>query len=1489
MAFEEKYNPLDSFHPAIQQWFKTEFNQPTPAQVKGWPAIARGENTLILAPTGSGKTLAAFLVCIDDILKQLSEKPQALEAGVHTLYISPLKALNYDIERNLQQPLTGIWQKIAEMGLAIPQIEVAVRTGDTPQKERQRMVRRPPHILITTPESLHLLLTSQRAIDMLKTVRFVIVDEIHALSDNKRGTFLSILLERLQHIAARRLVRIGLSATQKPLDEIARFLVGCDRLDTDGEPQFKPRPVTIVDAGMRKELDLRIVSPVDDFRDLPEDTIWPDIYNKLLELVQRHRSTLIFTNSRAAAERITAEINERAGFELAKAHHGSVSREARREIEAQLKRGELTALVATATLELGIDMGAIDLVCQVESPKDVARGLQRVGRAGHLYKSASKGRLLPKLRSDLLEMAVVTRAMRRGDVSPIKIPRNCLDILAQQIIAMVALQPWPVDALYHLIRQAYPFQNLPRAHFYGVIEMISGRYPAETFRELRPRISWDRVNHVLHALPGSQRLALMSAGAIPDTGQYGCYLEDNATKIGELEEEFIFERRLGEVIILGTNTWRIKEITHDRVIVTPAPGEPARMPFWKGEMLGRSYHLGQLHGEFCREAAEKLDQPGFLSWLQSEFNLDETAAQNLAQFFNDQKRDAGVIPDDRTVLIEGFTDEMGDLRVTLLSPFGGRLHLPWKLAILAQFRRQMGIEPESLHSDAGMVFRYPVEKFETIVRVIRSVTSENVESLAIEELANSAFFGLRFRQNANRAMLLPRPRPGKRAPLWLQRIRSRDLLEVARTYPSFPIVMETYRESLQDFLALDELKRLLSRMEQGEVSLVTRRSSSPSPFAASMMFEFMTGYMYEYDMPKAAAPGPDSLDKDSLTELLHPDNVQHMLNETAIEELEARLQHRLAGYQARTPSELAELLLRLGDLTSEELMMCIAGDGEAMRRELAGQRRVVMIRIPNAVEPERWIAAELLPEYRAAFEPVNGNGPVAQDITPEEARRKIILRFARHHALVTAEQLQQRYGLDAATILEFLNRARSEGNLVSLPSQAQDRSERWAFRETLERIRRITIRQQRNEIQTCDTAQFVEFLLNWQHRTQASRLAGMDGLMAILEQLQGVSLPAYLWESEIFGRRVADYRPEWIDDLCRRGEVMWQGTATATGDFGNLAFLFREDLPMFQANAESSEETPIDAKIKTAMRTLGACFISDIASETGLPPSLISSSLWELIWRGEVHNDTLAAIRAGKPAQPAESADALIRGQTVKKHYGRTHRYRPVAGSGRWALLPGRDATVIGSSEWLEAIARQMLLRYGMVCREIFQMENWPTPWHSLYEKLVQLEWRGEIRRGYFVRGFSGMQFALPEAVDRLRSNGRRESNGHMVLINTCDPANLYGAASPLPALHPFSPEWRLLRHPNNFLVLHNGIPILAIEARGERLTPLRDLSHEEKQQAVSLLPDILFDPGNWRRIRGIRVEEWNGAPVRKSEIAGYLKDVGFRDEFKMMILERQL
>ncbi len=1531
MTVKNSYT-LSQFHQTIQNWFNETFDHPTPPQIQGWPPIFKKENTLILAPTGSGKTLAAFLVCIDNLLKKLIENNHP--KGVHTLYISPLKALNYDIERNLEAPLAGIQQKANELRLGLPEIRVAVRTGDTPQKERERMLRQPPHIFITTPESLHLLLTSHRAQLMLRSVEYVIVDEIHALSENKRGTFLSLLLERLQHIAEKPFVRIGLSATQKPLEEIAKFLGGCDLVQQNGNITFTPRPVTIVDAGMRKELDLKIISPVEDFRDLPENTVWPDIYQKLLELIQQHRSTLIFANNRAAAERITAEINERAGFELVKAHHGSVSKEARREIEEQLKQGKLTALVATATLELGIDMGAIDLICQVESPKGVARGLQRVGRAGHLYKLASKGRLIPKMRSDLLEMTVITEAMYRGDVAPIKIPQNCLDILAQQIIAMVAMKPSQVDDLYNLVRQAYPYQNLPRSHFLSVIEMISGRYPSEAFRDLKPRISWDRVNNILHPLPGTQRTAILGGGAIPDTGQYGCYLEDGFTKLGELEEEFVFERRLGEVFVLGTNNWRIKEITHDRVIVSPAPDTPARMPFWKGEFVNRSIHLGNLYGLFCLELSRRLNDSNCIHWLQQNYSLDTDSAKNLYQYFKDQKQQAGTIPDDRTILIESFYDELGDPRIVILSPYGGRVHLPWKLAILAQFRQNLNVEPESLHSDGGIVFRYPVENINRVIHIIKSVTATNVEDLVIEELANSAFFGIRFRHNANRAMLIPRPKPGKRSPLWLQRMRSRDLLEIARQYPSFPIVVDTYRESLQDFLAVQELKELLIRIETGDVKIIIRKASQPSPFTATLMLEFMTGYMYNYDEPKRTDRRTDAIDKDFIQELIHPEHVAELLDKDAINQIEQKLQGQAEGYQARTPTELVELLYQIGDLTEEEISQRVQSDWESFEQQLSQEYRLIKIFIPDVNNPWRWVPAEDFPLYRDAFanSDVNGNSfdsykfawininneinqkPI-NEILPEDilakkldkyyAQKKILDRFLRHHTLTTIDQIVSRYPFERSFVEKSFNELLQSGNLITIPSPKEGETSYYAPVEIVERIRRVTLRQQRAKVQPCDTVQFVEFLLRWQNRSPDSNLSGIDGLVAILEKMQGKALPAEIWESEIFARRIADYHPQMIDELCRQGEIIWHGSSTGGSSFGNIAFAFKEDLPYFRnqsnksfAHIKDHQKEVLDT-VRKAFTKIGACFVNDLSLETGLPPSVCTAALWEMIWLGEVTNDTFAVVRAGKP--PLSLSRKHIYSERTfhrdtSRRFGRTHRYRPIPGSGRWSLLPLRQDDESAKSETVEALSRQLLQRYGMLCHEIYRLENWHIPWHQIYETLVRFEWRGEIRRGYFVKGFSGVQFALPQAADELMSfqqsqpgyDSTNESSNSMILINTCDPANLYGAASPLPLLHSINPDWRLLRHPNNYLIIKDGIPILAIEAKGSRLTPLRDLSSDNLKEALNLLPQLLDDPAGWRRIRSIKVEFWDSLPVRSTEIADLLKGIGFRDDFKAMVLERK-
>lgn len=1500
------------FHSIIETWFRRSFEGPTPAQRMGWPPIFNNENTLILAPTGSGKTLAAFLVCINQILVRLLEDGDCNQ--VHTLYISPLKALNYDIERNLEEPLAGIQKVASEQGYNLPPINKAVRTGDTTPRERERMLRHPPHILITTPESLHLLLTSDRAREILKNIRNVIVDEIHALSENKRGTFLCVLLERLAQLTGHDFTRIGLSATQKPLDEIALFLAGFSAAPAaTTDATFTKRPIRIVDAGMRKKLLLQVISPVNDFRHLPENSIWPDIYDTLFTQVKNHRTTLIFANNRAIVERVTAELNNRAGYELVRAHHGSVSKRHRQEIEAMLKAGRIPALVATATLELGIDMGSIDLVCQVESPKSVARGLQRVGRAGHLYKSESSGIFIPKMRSDLLELAVLVREMKQGNVAPIKIPQNCLDILAQQIVAIVATQPYDVDKMYTLFRCAYPFHHLPYSQFIGVLDMLSGRYPATTFKNLKPRISWDRINNVLYPLPGTKHAAIMGGGAIPDSGQFGCYLEDGITKLGELEEEFVHERRINDVFVLGTANWRIKKITHDRIIVSPAPGELARTPFWKGEFTYRSVHLGRQIGVFNREFKKRLSKPDCMSWLQNECDLDDRSAENLIQYFSDQLRESGVIPDDQTLLLETFPDELGDLRIIILSTYGGRLHLPWRLAIIAKFRSVWNIEPESWHSDVGLMFRFNSNDIDTILNIITSIGPENVEDLVINELANSPFFGLRFRQNANRAMLLPRAKPGKRSPLWLQRLLSRDLLEITQQYPAFPIVLETYRECMNDYFAMDELKELLRSIETHDAELITRRDIKPSPFSASLLFNFTGGFMYEYDAPKTQSPLMTSIEKESIRQLLQPNKLEQLLAASAIDEVQSRLQAVLDNYRARNETEFFELLRRLGDLTDQEAEKRLMGDKNAVLSALSDQGRIVLIDIPHTSESRRWITTEDLPLYRSVFPgltlendtkfPLSKADAADETATYERSLHHIIDNYIENHVLFSASAICERYPIDTHNLMSYLERLASSDQLLKF-SPTEDYAEiRWGRPELLERTRRVTLKQQRQRIQPCIANEFQSFLFKWHHVSEPSGLLGFDEFADLVDQYQGLFLPAEIWEAQVFGKRIAGYSRQWLDELTHNGELIWYGETAGGGDWGNLAFSFKENLNLLYHRSEqihySAHLIEVTAAIRRSLEKRGASFLNDIVADTESSLSQCQAALWEMIWHSEVTNDSFQVIRNGKPVSaaidPHRSSHYTRKGRMAS--YRRPSHAMRISGGGRWSLLPGAAETNPGE-ESTEKYCRHLLRRHGLLCRELYDAKTNAIPWSALYDSLIKMEWRGEIERGYFVSSLSGIQFALPEAASALlslqqakasqRHDGPRDEE-HYTILNTCDPANMFGAASPFPLSHPVYSEWRLLRHPNNYLIYLNGSPIIAVEAKGSRLTPLRDLSQEQLFKVLSLLPKLLEDPSGWQTMRRLKIEMWDQHPIRNSEAVSILKELGFRDEFKAMILEKTI
>src|SRR5882724_2908228 len=987
-------DPLAVFSPATRAWFERTFDGPTPPQTQGWPAIASGAHVLIQAPTGSGKTLTAFLYAIDRLTRSPGE-------GVRVLYVSPLKALNYDIERNLRGPLAGLESKL----------RVAVRTGDTSQKERREILKEPPDILITTPESLYLMLTSQ-AREVLRSVDTLILDEVHAIAGVKRGAHMAISVERLQSLVDGPMQRIGLSATQRPIEEIGQFVSG-------------GRPITIVDAGTRKPLDLEVVVPVEDMRELGTTTsyenppaadgsalltsteggtnsIWPSIYPEILRLVKEHRSTIVFVNNRRLAERLALRLNELADEEIARAHHGSLAREQRVLVEEELKAGRIPCLVATSSLELGIDMGAVDLVIQVESPKSVARGLQRIGRAGHEMGATSKGRIFPKFRADLLESAVVARAMRNGEIEETKIPNNPLDVLAQQIVAISADAEIAVDDLHALVRRAYPFKDLSRAQLENVLDMLAGRYPSDEFAELRPRIVWDRTAGVIRARDGARRLAVTNAGTIPDRGLFGVFLVDGGGRVGELDEEMVYEARAGQTFLLGASTWRIEEITRDQVLVSPAPGVPGAVPFWKGEGVGRPYELGQKIGAASRQLSAMKDDKA-TALLQDDYHLDPRAARNLLTFLREQHDATGAVPTDRTIVVERFRDEIGDWRVCILSPFGGRVHAPWAMAIAARLRESLGIDAQSIWSDDGIALHFPESDTPPPLEELMIDPGE-VEDLVVAELGDTALFGARFRENAGRSLLIPRRRPGERTPLWQQRLKAQSLLQVARKYGSFPVILETYRECLQDVFDLPALRSLLQGLKTRELDLVEVETQSASPYSTSLLFDYIATYMYEDDTPPAERRAQAlSLDRDLLRELLGQEELRDLLDHDAVELVERQLQG-----DPKTPDHLHDKLRLRGDLRAGEY------DPE-LAEPLLTERRALRVKIAGE---ERLIAVEDAGRYRDALGVMTPSGlPDAYLEGGPDSLRQLVLRYAKGRGPFTTERANERFGRDVSGVL----------------------------------------------------------------------------------------------------------------------------------------------------------------------------------------------------------------------------------------------------------------------------------------------------------------------------------------------------------------------------------------------------------------------------------------------------------------------------------------
>jgi len=1522
---------LGGFSPAAAEWFSTTFPEPTAPQVKGWPVIAAGDHTLILAPTGSGKTLTAFFWGLD----QLTTRPRPDDTNHRTriLYISPLRALAVDVEKNLRAPLQGVRLAAQRLGEPFHEPAVALRTGDTSAEERRKLAKDPPDLLITTPESLYLMLTS-RIRETLAGVETVIIDEIHALAATKRGAHLALSLERLERITDRPPQRIGLSATQRPLDEIARFLGGYH----DG----RPRPVTIVDSGITKQLDIEVIVPVEDMGRLGEvvekgpeglpvsapeaatlarRSIWPSMHPRLLELVQENQSTIVFVNARRLAERLATRLNELAidgesrgaeaegtppetkpGQELVLAHHGSLSRERRLDIEDRLKRGTLKGLVATSSLELGIDMGAVDLVVQVESPGAVARGLQRAGRAGHQVGVPSRAKFFPKHRADLVESAVVVDRMRRGLIEETRYPRNPLDVVAQQIVAAAAMDDWPVDDLLDMIRGAANFAEISDEALFATLDLLAGRYPSDEFAELRPRILWDRVEQVIRARPGAQRLAVTSGGTIPDRGLYGVFLPDG-TRVGELDEEMVYESRPGETFLLGASTWRIEDITHERVVVTPAPGQPGKMPFWHGDGPGRPLELGRAMGEFMREI-RRLDPVEARERLLDRHGLDELAAANLLLFLDEQVEAAGFIPDDRTIVVERFRDEIGDWRICVLSPFGAQVHAPWGMALRNRLATEWDWDVELMWSDDGIVIRLP-EAVDRLPVDELLLDPDELDELLISQLPQTALFASRFRECAARALLLPRLRPDKRTPLWQQRQKAADLLAVAAKYPSFPILLEASRECVNDVFDVPALRSVLTDLRSRKIKVRQVDTDTASPFAQSLMFGWIAQYMYEGDAPLAERRAAAlSLDRDLLRDLLGAEELRELLDPEVIADLQAELQRTAEKWRARTIDHVEDLLRWLGPLTMTDLdLRTDAIDPVEAVEQLRAERRIIDVVVagePMVAAPDD--ASRLRDALGVALPP---GLPAAFTDSVADPTGDLVSRYARTNGPFLVNELVDRVGLDLDRATDSLLALEREGRVVRGEFRPDGHEREWCHVEVLRTLRRRSLAALRREVEPVEQDVLARFLPDWQH--VGTRRRGVEALAEVITTLQGAALPASTLENDILPARMGSYEPSELDTLLTAGELVWVGAGGIGVGDGRLRLVWRDQVPLLvpdpsAADDEDRPNDPIHKALRDGLDRSGASFWSDLvamAQTAGCDydDQSVLAGLWDLVWAGEVTNDSFTALRSllagATPSTPnRRKAKRGARRGPTRPNLRALSRLGPPSATGRWSLVQPLLAPRASATERATTRALQLLERYGVLTREMALAEGADGGFAGVYPILKELEDRGQVRRGYFVSGLGAAQFALPGAVDRLRDHRPTELGGtdhhdqdvgeDLVVLAAVDPAQPYGAALPWPET-----PGRPARAVGAYVVLNRGRPLVYLERGGKSLVTFPSIdgpTATDDGRWVTALKRLV-DEG---RLPSLMIGKVNGALILEEPlIKDTLLSGGFSDGYRGPVYRR--
>jgi ATP-dependent Lhr-like helicase len=1385
---------LDTFHPAVAAWFSRTFDAPTDAQVSAWPALAAGQHVLVAAPTGSGKTFAAFLSAIDQLVKEGLQGPLPDETRV--VYVSPLKALSNDIQRNLEAPLNGIREELMVLGLPDVEIRAVVRTGDTTQAERAGMRRRAPHIVVTTPESLYILLGSQSGRDMLSTCRTVIVDEIHAIAGNKRGAHLALSLERLQALTGRALTRVGLSATQKPIEEVAKFLTGAHEV-----------PCTIVDSGHIRSRDLALEVPPSPLEAVMSGEVWTQVYDRLAALVSEHRTTLVFVNTRRLVERVARHLSERVGEENVAAHHGSLSKERRLNAEQRLKRGELKVLVATASLELGIDIGDVDLVCQIGSTRSINSFLQRVGRAGHSVGGTSKGRLFPLSRDELVECTALLDAVRRGELDRLKIPQNSLDVLAQQITAEVSAREWPEDELFALLRGAYPYRDLSRKEFDECVTML-----AEGFSTRRGRrgalLHHDAVNKMLRPRKGARLTAITSGGAIPDNADYRVMLEPESILVGSVNEDFAVESLQGDVFQLGNTSYKILRVERGTVRVEDAHGQPPSIPFWLGEAPGRTMELSGAVSGLRQEIQQRLEgEPGgALQWLMETVGLDEASAFQLVQYLSAGKAALGCLPTLDTVVFERFFDESGGMQLIIHSPFGSRVNRAWGLSLRKRFCRTFNFELQAAATEDHIVLSLTHAHSFELSEVARYLNSNSVRQVLVQALCAAPMFEVRWRWDAGIALALPRFRGGKKIPPQIARMNAEDLLasvfpdQVACAenlpgeieVPDHPLVRQTIRDCLEDAMDIDEFESVLRRLESGAIRVVARDLTEPSPLALEALNARPYAYLDDAPLEERRTQAVMS------RRWLDPSQAADIgkLDPQAIARVRAE-----AWPDATMPDELHDALLWLTFMTEQE------STSNAMwvplMEDLALQSRVMRISLgPRDI----WVAAE----RRALFESL------------DDSLVEIVRGRLEGLGPVTAQQIAESLGVDTSRIQGALIALEAEGFAMRGQFTAESAGEEWCERRLLARIHRYTVKRLRAEIEPVSARDFLRFLSEWQRVLPGARMQGSDALAAVLAQLEGFESPAGAWETEVLPSRINEYEPQWLDENIRAGRFIWTRLAARSGASRGedstargaspvrstpIVLLARRNAPLWSIFGDHSDPAHLTSRAQAVaefIRAHGASFFDEIAETVGMLPSEVEEALAELVASGMVNSDSFAGLRV----LLMPSGRRAARPNAYASRHKRRLALFGMADAGRWALVRRASGEPKErKDEAVEQIVRILLRRWGVIFWKVLTREaDWLPPWRDILSCCRRLEARGEIRGGRFVAGFSGEQFATPEAIGLLRDVRRKPLSDAYVSVSAADPLNLVGILTPGPRLSSLA---------GNRLLYKDGLPVATL-AGGE-------------------------------------------------------------------------